>query len=135
VIRLDFRPAQRQLRQFALACPIGFGLIGWIVQRAGGQPWWPFAGLALGLVLMAVGLARPLALRPLYVAILLVAAPIGWVVSNLIAAAFFFLLLVPLGLFFRLIGRDALGLRGRALPTYWRETRTTADPRSYYRQG
>jgi len=101
----------------------------------GAATWWPWVGVGVGLLLMLAGLARPLNLRPIYVAILAISAPIGWVVSKALAAVFFFLVLTPLGLFFRVIGRDPLSLRTRGKPTYWREYRTNEDPRAYYRQG
>jgi hypothetical protein len=132
---MDWNPPPRTLRQFALACPVGFALIGWLVQRMSHVAWWPWAGLGLGLVLLLIGLARPLALRPVYVAIMAVGAPIGWIVSSVLALVFFFLVLTPIGLFFRMIGRDPLALRARGKPTYWREHRAETDPRGYYRQG
>jgi hypothetical protein len=135
MIRMDWNPPARNLRQFAYACPVGFGLIGWLVLRLGGASWWAWAGIAFGILLLAVGLARPLALRPLYVGIMALGAPIGWAVSNLLALVFFFLVLTPIGFFFRLIGRDVLALRARGRPTYWREHRAESDPRGYYRQG
>jgi hypothetical protein len=39
------------------------------------------------------------------------------------------------GLFFRLAGRDELGLRiDRTAATYWQKTRRTGDRRRYFRQ-
>jgi hypothetical protein len=135
MIQMDWNPPARTLRQFAWACPIGFGLIGWLVQRVSGVTWWPYAGVGVGLVLLAVGLARPISLRPVYVAVMAVGAPIGWIVSSVLALVFFFLVLTPIGLFFRLIGRDPLLLRARDRTTYWREHQAETDPRGYYRQG
>jgi hypothetical protein len=137
VIRIDWNPSPRQLRQFAWACPVGFTLIGVMLRNVGAREWWwwPATGLALGLVLLAVGLLKPLALRPVYAAALAIALPIGWVVSNLFVAIFFFLLITPLALIFRLIGRDALGLRARRAATQWHARPSSDDPGSYYRQG
>ncbi len=134
MIQMDWNPPARTLRQFAWACPVGFALIGWFVQRVSHVAWWPWVGLCIGLALLAVGLARPIALRPVFVGVMAVGAPIGWIVSNLLALVFFFLVLTPLGLFFRLIGRDPLALRAREKPTYWREHQAESDPRGYYRQ-
>lgn len=44
---------------------------------------------------------------------------LGRVVSPLIVGGIFFLLISPLGLFFRLAGRDELRLRSRARSTFW----------------
>lgn len=135
MIQVGWNPTTRALRQFAVTCPIGFGLIGWMASRFGAAAWWPWVGIGAGLVLMLAGLMRPLGLRPLYVAIMILTAPIGWIVSNVFAAVFFFLILTPLGLFFRVIRRDPLSLRERGLSTYWREHRQIGDPGGYFRQG
>lgn len=135
MIAAAFQPTEKQLRQFAWAAPIGLALVGFFVRRLGGADWWPWAGLGLGLLMLAVGLARPTALRLPFALAMLVAAPIGWVVSNVFLAAFFFLFLTPLALFFRLIGRDALGVRKAAGATAWSVRRPAGDAASYYRQG
>jgi hypothetical protein len=64
-----------------------------------------------------------------------IALPIGWVVSNLLVAVFYFLLITPLAILFRLFGRDPLALRARKAPTQWHARSANVDPRSYYRQG
>lgn len=135
MITIDWNPSPRQLRQFAWIAPVGFALVGWTVHRMGGALWWPIAGLALGLVLLVLGLARPLALRPIYVLFMALAAPIGWVLSNLLVAIFYFLLITPLGLLFRLIGRDPLAVRRQSSRTAWTERPASRDPGTYYRQG
>ena len=137
MIQVHRNPSPRQLRQFAWACPVGFTLIGWMLRHVGAREWWwwPAAGLTLGLVLLVVGLVRPLALRPIYAGAMAIALPIGWVISNLLVAVFFFLLITPLALFFRLIGRDPLALRARGAATHWHARPPHDDPRSYYRQG
>lgn len=130
-----WNPTPKQLHQFAWAAPIGLTLLGWMFRRLGAPAWLPYAGLGLGLVLLLVGLTRPLALRFPYSFAMAVATPIGWIVSNVFVAIFYYLLLTPLGLFFRAIGRDPLGLRGKAGATAWSERRATEEATSYYRQG
>jgi Saxitoxin biosynthesis operon protein SxtJ len=134
MIHLSWSPTDRHLRQFAWACLAGFALIGWMLRRAVG-PWTIAAGLALGLGLLLIGLARPKNLRLVYVTVLALTAPIGWLVSNLMAAALYYLVFTPLGLYFRAIGRDPLALRARQAPSGWSQHRSSDDPRSYYRQG
>lgn len=135
MIAAAFQPTEKQLRQFAWAAPIGLTLLGFFVRRLGGPEWMPWAGLGIGLVLLLAGLARPTSIRLVFALAMLVAAPIGWIVSNVFLAIFFFLLLTPLALFFRMTGRDALGLRAKSGASSWAPRRHAGDAASYYRQG
>ena len=51
---------------------------------------------------------RPEWLRSIYVGWMVLAFPIGWTVSQVMLAVMFFGLFTPIGLVFRLIGRDPL---------------------------
>jgi ABC-type uncharacterized transport system permease subunit len=134
MIQVSWNPNDRQMRQFACAFAAACALVGWMLRRTFG-PWTIVAGVACGLVLLAIGLARPKSLRLVYVIAMAVTAPIGWVVSNVLAIALYYLVFTPLGLLFRAIGRDPLALRARGAHSYWSEHRSSGDPRSYYRQG
>ena len=63
------------------------------------------------------------------------AFPIGWTVSLIMLAILYYGLFTPIGLVFRLIGRDALQRSRRpGLETYWTPKPTTTDPRRYFKQ-
>jgi Saxitoxin biosynthesis operon protein SxtJ len=128
-------PAPRVLRQFA-----GLWLLFFLTAAA-----WQGYGhgrVVLGVLLAAaalavgpLGLVRPRAVRGVYVGSMMVTFPISWVVSRVVLALLFFGLFTPLALFFRLRGRDTLGLRRRPDgETYWMEKRVASDPRGYFRQ-
>ena len=89
-----------------------------------------FLALAVGLS----GLVWPRLIRPIYVGWMVLTFPIGWTVSQLLLALLFYGLLTPIGLFFRLIGRDPLHLRRPATETYWSPKATPTDPRRYFKQ-
>ena len=55
-------------------------------------------------------------------------------VSHLLLLILFYAMFVPLGLFFRLIGRDALARRRPDRSTHWLPKPTPSDVRSYFRQ-
>jgi hypothetical protein len=62
-------------------------------------------------------------------------APIGWLVSRVVLAIVYFLVITPIGLIRRLRGHDPLALR--ADPTassYWVARQDRTDPASYFRQ-
>jgi hypothetical protein len=61
--------------------------------------------------------------------------PFGWAVSHLLLAILFYGLFTPLGLIFRLLGRDPLR-RQRPLEqaSYWTMKPAATDVRGYFRQ-
>ena len=132
---IQFRPPEKTLRQFA-------GL--WLVSFGGLAAWEWFGrqhtSLAIGLTVLALtlgplGLVWPRLLQPIYVAWMVLAFPIGWTISQLIVALMFYGLFTPIGLVFRLIGRDPLHRARRpALVTYWTPKATPTDPRRYFKQ-
>jgi hypothetical protein len=127
--------SRRTLRQFAGLCVLFFGgLAAW--QGWGRESWrWAAALGAIGLVIGVAGLLRPLSVRPLFKGALALARPIGWLVSNLLLSLLFFVVFVPIGLLFRLLGRDPLSLRRPAdRETYLIRRPDPPGPRSYFRQ-
>jgi hypothetical protein len=128
-------PPPRILRQFAGICLVFFtGLACWQgLVRGNFTLAALFAVLAVGLG--PLGLAIPRAIRPIYVGAMLVTAPIGWVVSQVILALVFYAIFTPVALIFRLIGRDALSRAPQqAQESYWQPKPAPADMKRYFRQ-
>jgi hypothetical protein len=132
---IPFHPSSRTLRQFAALWLLAFtALAGWRWLRHGDVllPWL-FLGLAV--TVGPLGLVRPQWLRPVFVGWMIVVFPIGWIVSHLMLGVLFFGLFTPLGLLFRLAGRDALARRCRSgHNSYWAPKPAANDVRSYFRQ-
>ena len=136
LVQIDWNPGERQLRVFGLS---GFAasvilavvlLLIWHVALL-----WALLILAAGCAIGLCSLISLRAARVLYVVLTTVALPIGFVVSFVLLAAFYFLLLTPVGLFFRIIGRDPLRRRfDRAGDTYWVPHRPAAGPDRYFHQ-
>jgi hypothetical protein len=125
----------RMLRQFAaLWLVIFLALAGWQGLARGHET----AGLVLAAVAVTVGLLgllKPEAIRPLFVGLIAITFPIGWVVSHALMTMLLYLVFTPIGLFFRLIGRDALRFKPRRDdPTYWLHKKSATDLASYLRQ-
>lgn len=99
----------------------------------GSQDWRPMAILAAGAALVTA--LRPAVLRWPFVAWMIVAFPIGWLVGRLLLVIVFFGLFAPIGLTMRALGRDPLLRRPTSRATYWdaRQPRPR-DPAGYFRQ-
>jgi hypothetical protein len=131
---LPLKPTPRALRQFAWLWLAFFGgLAAW--QYFGrGHP--IAAGVLLAVSLFGLlGAVMPELLRPVFVAWVVAAFPVGWLVSQAALAATFFGVFTPLGLVFRMSGRDELALRrSSGQDSYWAPKRRPQGVRSYFRQ-
>ncbi len=98
--------------------------------------WRTMEGLGVaGLVLAALALFKPRAVGPLFVALSLVTFPIGLVVGEITLLLMYWLVFVPVGVIFRLVGRDALNRRsGKHAATYWKAKHTTGTIERYFHQ-
>jgi hypothetical protein len=131
---ISVQPSPRVLRQFA-SCGIVFSCAWaawvWAVHDRPGLALLSALPVSVGLI----GIAKPSLIRPLYVSLLVVVFPIGWLVSNLILAVIFYGLITPLGLFFRLAGRDVMGRDFEPQrESYWAAKPAATAVRAYFRQ-
>jgi hypothetical protein len=134
MITPQWRPGETQLRQFAVICLFGFPALGFVVWRASGSAW-PFTVLAtIGAFVCLIGLAWPRAVYPVYVVLLAVSLPVGWVVSGILLRLVFFGVITPIGLLFQLFGRDPLLLRRPLGASHWHDHDPPADAADYFRQ-
>lgn len=132
---IQFDPTTTTLRQFAGLWLVFFGGLGLWEALARGHTFLGAGLIVASVVIGAPGLVRPGLLRPLFVAWMVLAFPIGWTVSLVMLAILYYGLFTPIGLVFRLVGRDALQrTRKPALETYWTPKPTPTDPRRYFKQ-
>ncbi len=81
------------------------------------------------------GLVKPAAIRWLFIGATVVTFPIGWVVTQIVLALLFFLVLTLVALVFRLRRRDALQLRHKSNSmSYWSERSVPVEPERYLKQ-
>jgi hypothetical protein len=135
MISVQWNPKQRQLRQFAgIWFPAFCALVGWSIARKTGhwhevQIGWLVAGTC-----SAAGLIYPPLIRPVFVGLILVTYPIGWVVSHGLLGAIFYVVVTPIGIILRLTGHDSLQLKPPTENSLWKRPVGKTDPASYLRQ-
>lgn len=135
MIKLDLHPSPRILDQFRWAAVVGLPLLGLVFT---GFQWThpvvlSLAGLAVLQLLLALTITDRLTWF-LFVALSVVAVPIGFVVSHVLIALIYYLVFTPIGLFFRLLGRDPLHRRpDRDAPSYWHERGPMRPKSSYFK--
>lgn len=144
MIKLKLNPTSAELRQFGFIALGVFGALGallyWHVlplarSLGGATPVVAYVLWAIAAVSGLWSLVAPRGNRPLFIVLSIVAYPIGSVVSYVVMAIFFFGILTPLGLVFRLSGRDALQrrLEPGAL-TYWMARKPAEGVERYFAQ-
>lgn len=96
------------LRRFGLTTGLIFaGLLGFVLPWLwGAQPHrWPWIA---GAILCSLALVAPRSLAPFYQGWMRLALVLGWINSRLILGIVFVLVLTPMGLVMRLLGKDPL---------------------------
>lgn len=127
-------PSSRMLQQFGwLAAVIFMGLAAYhygIQERS-----LLGATLAvLGLLFGIVGTLKPSWLGPVFVTWMIIAFPIGWVISHLILLLIFYGCFLPLGMILRFSRYDPLQLKRIEKTTYWQDRPSIRDIRRYLKQ-
>src|SRR5947207_1868237 len=125
---IPWGPGDRTLRQFGGLLVLSAAAAAWLREELRGPA-------LVAAMVGTTGLLRPGALRPLYVGWMLAVFPVSWLASRLLLALLFYGLVTPVGLLFRLAGRDALRRRrGREESSYWQPRGEGTDSLRYFRQ-
>ena len=123
----------KQLRSFGLMVGGVFCLIGiWPLLFGGPAPrWW---GLALGVLLVLPGLLFPTVLAPAYQGWMTVCRVLGWFNTRVILGVFFFLVVTPMGLIRRFLGKRSIALEFDPGLTTYRTEKSLRDSSHMVRQ-
>jgi hypothetical protein len=137
---VNWKPGLEEKRKFAKSLVIGFpslalffSTVNWLTRH----PWNPFF-LRLGVIGLAAGVVLwllPAISKPFYLVWYFIASCMGFVIGNLLLSAFFFIIVTPIGLLMRGVGR--LSLRkgfDKKTATYWCDAEKMVELKRYYRQ-
>ncbi len=136
LIEINWRPKSKELRNFgiiALIASVVISLLLYIIKGLGIQ--WILIISGIGFAIFLSSLISVKLTRIIYLGLTVVTLPIGWIVSFILLATFYFLILTPLGLVFRLIGRDPLCRKfDSATDSYWLTYRPPDTIDRYFHQ-
>lgn len=144
LVKMDWNPPAKTLRLFGVIGVVAFPLLALAAHRQFGL----FAGLPAAAVqgtmytLLGLGgycligaAAAPTILKPLFIGMSIVGIPIGLVVSYLLLGIVYFLVITPIALIFKIIGRDSMTRKFEpAAQTYWVPRKRNNDIKRYFRQ-
>jgi hypothetical protein len=136
LIEVNWNPSRRELRQFAgIWLPAFLLVVGAVLffrldWRTAGVSLWSAAA-----VICAAGWVMPQAFRPVYVAWMAAALPIGWTISHLMMGFVYFVVMTPIGISMRLAGRDPMSRAfDTAVTSYWTPRSAAVSKVRYLRQ-
>lgn len=112
--------SEKKLRQFGITVgPVFLALALWMFLKEY-PPLFQYLLGVIGILLLTIGLSCPLVLKKIYKVWMGVAFAIGWIVSRVLLVVIFYLVLTPIGLTARLLGKDFLDIRAKkSQDSYW----------------
>ncbi len=136
LVEINWHPKRKQLQSFgkiALAASAVIPLLFYLLKGVAIQ--WALIIFAVGFIIFLISMISLKLTKMIYLGLTLVTLPIGWVVSFILLAIFYYLLLAPLGLIFRLMGRDALCRKfDPKAKSYWLSRQPPKGPEQYFHQ-
>ena len=136
LVSVNWNPGRKDLNRFRLTAVCAGVLIAALLYTLKHvDPRWCLAIAAAGAGIGLTGFVSLKLTRTVYVVMIAVTLPIGFIVSLILMGVFYFGLITPLGLVFRLIGRDVLARRfDRNARTYWISHQQTTRAERYFQQ-
>ncbi|MFN0197806.1 MAG: SxtJ family membrane protein [Planctomycetaceae bacterium] len=133
--KINWNPPVIMLRQFCLLLVI-FSLL-----LAGGQ-YYKYENLAVSLwivgvatVISLIGYRFPPFARIVFVTLMVITWPIGWIVSHLLLGAIFYLVLTPVAIMMKLCGYDPMKRTlDKSATSYWQRRTPTTSTKRYFQQ-
>ena len=136
LIEIDWNPGHKKLRNFgiiALVASIVIAISLYVLK--GMSIRWASIIAAFGFATFLTTVVSPRMARTIYIGMMLLTMPIGLAVGFVLMATFYFLLLTPLGLAFRLMGRDLLSRKfDLKAESYWVAHKPPERIDRYFRQ-
>jgi multisubunit Na+/H+ antiporter MnhG subunit len=140
LVKLNWKPSPKELRQFGAIFGSGFLLIGlvkyfwiwnWLFER---NEKLGLIFIFIGIVGGAIGLTGTKLALPLYWVWIGIAFVLGNIMSRVVITLIYYGLITPMSFVARLLGRDKLQLKKRAVQTYWQDISLPHEPEKYKRQ-
>lgn len=128
----NIKSGKKELRDFGLTIGVILILLGSLVMWRGKREIAPYL-LGAGSLLVILGMALPVTLKPFQKVWMGFSLVIGFFVSRIILFILFYAVLTPLGLLARLAGKDILDKKiDKSRPTYWQDRPDGITPKESY---
>ncbi len=76
--------------------------------------------IPFGFIVMLIGFIAPIILKPIYIMWMALAVVLGFISTRIILAILFYLVITPIGIVFRIMGKDLLNTKlDKNAKSYW----------------
>jgi hypothetical protein len=128
-------PSIRELRQFGALWVLAFTVIPLMVWHRTDAITTPLTIWGAAIIVAVLGLVFPQFMRLVYLGMSYLAFPIGWVVSHVLMALIYLLVVTPIGLVLKVLRHDPLERSlDRNRKSYWVRCRQPDASGRYFRQ-
>ena len=127
MLRLSEKPLE--WAKFTLVIAVLLVVASWYISHAFSLPsLYPILSSVFMLGIVVVAFINPTPFKPLYSKGMKLSYSIGQVISRVMLVLFFLIILTPIALILRLLGKEVLSLRFRSgKESYWRESKPDHD--------
>jgi hypothetical protein len=136
LVEINWQPTVKQLCSFgkvALIASVVLTILLYVIKGIAIK--WCAIIVFAGCLIFLCSLISIKLTKVIYLALTLLTVPIGTVVSFILLAACYYLLFMPVGLFFRLMGRDLLKRKfDSTTSSYWIERHPPDNLERYFHQ-
>ncbi len=136
LVSLNLKPSKKQLRDFGFIALCMCNVIGLLLLWPGRISLKAFVVFSLvGLAMFVLSRVSTALLKPIYLGMVLLTFPIGWVVSHLVMGLFYYGVVTPIAVLFRILGRDPLCRKyDPQANTYWTVYKRKRSAKDYFHQ-
>ena len=124
----NIKSGEKELRQFGVTLGIILALLGGLFFLRQKDCYFYFLGLSV--IFLFLGLVAPLLLKPIQKIWMSLAILIGWFVTRIILIVLFYLLVTPIGILAKILGKNFLDTKfNRNVDSYWIARKSAAVER------
>ena len=136
LIEINWNPSDKDLGNFGRIAVIASILVATFLYTTDALTLkWCLLVVGIGILFFVCSLLSMTVTKLIYLGLTLVTFPIGMFISFVLLAGFYYLLLTPVGLIFRLIGRDSLRRKyDTTAQSYWIPRRASDNIKRYFNQ-
>ena len=126
-MKLRLKENPREWLKFTAAAGIIVAVVGFILRRRGILQLPVWAMFLPGIAAFVVGARWPRILRAPYRVVMTISFYVGQAMGTVLLTIFFLVVITPMSLTIRALGKDLLNLKKRNVETYWREAQNKSS--------